>query len=96
LAHLPGAVFGDPRAERARARLTLRAVVAGRGEGDVLRAGAERVLAGDADAGVAQLLEAVRATRGATEREALLAALGCVEDEALVRQARRQMASALF
>jgi thioredoxin-like negative regulator of GroEL len=71
-------------------------VVAGRGEGDVLRAGAERVLAGDADAGVAQLLEAVRATRGATEREALLAALGCVEDEALVRQARRQMASALF
>jgi thioredoxin-like negative regulator of GroEL len=45
---------------------------------------------------VAQLLEAVRATRGATEREALLAALGCVEDEALVRQARRQMASALF
>jgi putative thioredoxin len=96
LAHLPGAVFGDPRAERARARVALRAVVAGRDEGDALRAGAERVLAGDAEAGVAQLLEALRASRGASEREILLAALGCVEDEALVRQARRQMASALF
>jgi putative thioredoxin len=96
LARLPGAVYGDPRAERARARLALRAVVTGRADDDVLRTGAEQVLAGGVEAGVAQLLEALRSTRGAAEREALLAALGCVEDEALVRQARRQMASALF
>jgi thioredoxin-like negative regulator of GroEL len=54
------------------------------------------VLAGDDAAGLALLLDALRATRDTPVKEALLAALGCVDDEALVRQTRRQMASALF
>lgn len=99
LAHLPGAVFGDPRAERARARLTLRTVVLSGGTTEPVRAGAQAVLDGAAADGLAQLLEVVRAQRGEPEqpgRAALLAALGCVEDEALVRATRRQLASALF
>jgi putative thioredoxin len=96
LAHLPGAVYGDPRAERARARVALRRLVEGRPDGDVVRAGAALVLAGDDAAGLALLLDALRATRDTPVKEALLAALGCVDDEALVRQTRRQMASALF
>jgi putative thioredoxin len=96
LAHLPGGVYGDPRAERARARVALRRLVAGRPEGDALRAGADLVLAGSAAEGIARLLDALRDSRDAPVKAALLAAIGCVEDEALVRQARRQMASALF
>lgn len=99
LAHLPGAAYGDPRAERARARLALREVTTARRAGDPVHAGAADVLAGETERGLAVLLEAVRAQRGAADqsaREVLLAAIGCVEDDALVRQTRRQLASALF
>ncbi len=96
LAHLPGGVYGDPKAERARARVALRRLVEGRPDGDVLRAGAALVLVGNDEAGLALLLDALRGSRDTPVKEALLAAIGCVEDEALVRQTRRQMASALF
>jgi putative thioredoxin len=99
LAHLPSAVFGDARAERARARLTLRRVVAGGPPGDPVRDGVAAVLAGDGEAGVAQLLEALREARGVAQppvREALLATLAFLDDETLVRDTRRRMASALF
>ena len=95
---LPSAVYGDPSAVRARARLELRALAASRPEGDPVRRGLERVAAGDVSAGVDLLLEALREDHsdGSPARTALVAVLQGSADEEFVRETRRRMARVLF
>ena len=111
---LPANLAHDDRAVRARARLgfaallkdapppqVLEAAVAG--NPDDLRArhllGVHRIVAGDAEGGLAQFLEMLRRDRGFDDglpRRALLDAFRVVEDEDLVGTYRRRMASLLL
>ncbi|WP_242113138.1 thioredoxin [Luteimonas aquatica] len=111
---LPANLATDDRAVRARARLafaallenapppqTLEAAIAA-DAGD-LRArhllGVQRILAGDAEAGLEQLLEMLRRDRNYADglpRKALIDAFRVVEDEDLVGRYRRRMSSLLF
>ncbi len=96
---LPVAVYGDPKAKRARARVALRALIAGRPEPDAVRTGGDAILRGDATAGFTLLLEALRDDKTderSPARLALVESLQLVEDEEAVRDARRRMASVLF
>ena len=96
---LPTAVYGQARAVRARARLTLSALAAARPAGDATREGIETLLRGDAAAGIASLLDALREQKGDDDspaRAALVEAFNALEDETLVRDARRRMAAVLF
>ena len=111
---LPANLAHDERAERARARLgfaallqdapppeVLEAAIAG--NPDDLRArhllGVQRLVAGDAQAGLDQFLEMLRRDRNYAEglpRKALIDAFRIVEDEDLVGAYRRKMSSLLF
>lgn len=96
---LPSAVYADARAIAGRAMLALRRRVSELDEADAVRRGAEAVLAGDAATGFALLLDALREQKGqdaSVAKAALVEALQCVNDEALVRDTRRRMASVLF
>jgi len=96
---LPAAVYADTRAVAGRAMLALRARTAALDAADPVRRGAEAVLAGAADEGFRLLLDALRDQRDQPEsiaKAALVDALQCVNDEALVRNTRRQMAALLF
>ena len=96
---LPPAVYGDARAVRARARLGLMRRVE-RGEGDArYLAGVQAVLSGDAPAGLESLLDVLREQKhdeDSPARAALVEAFQMIEDDALVRDWRRRMATVLF
>ncbi|GAB1341493.1 thioredoxin [Gemmatimonas sp.] len=96
---LPSAVYTDARAVAGRSMLALRNRIAGLSADDPVRLGAEAVLAGAAEEGFDLLLGALRDQREQAEssaKAALVDALQCVNDEALVRNTRRQMAALLF
>lgn len=96
---LPAAVYGDLRAIRARASLALRAQLGPLAPDDPVRRGLEAVLAGAAPDGFALLLDALREQKAWDESPAkcaLVDALQYVDDDALVRDARRRMAAILF
>jgi putative thioredoxin len=96
---LPGDVYGDARAVRARARLSLLARLDSLAAADGVRAGVETFLEGHTEAGLAQLLDAVREQKGMDEspaKAALVDALTSLDDEAVVRETRRRMAAVLF
>jgi putative thioredoxin len=96
---LPAAVYNDPRAVRARARLALQQRRDALAESDALRPGLEAVLAGDAARGFDLLLEVLRDQKHdehGQARPVLVDALQAVDDEALVRETRRRMAAVLF
>jgi putative thioredoxin len=96
---LPATVYGDVKAVRARARLGLMRRVA-RGEGDTrYLAGVQSVLSGDTPAGLESLLDVLREQKHDEEspaRAALVEAFQLIEDDALVREWRRRMATVLF
>jgi putative thioredoxin len=111
---LPANLSTDDRTIRARARLgfaallkdappaqTLEAAIAA--NGDDLRArhllGVRRIVAGDAEGGLEQLLEMLRRNRNFEDglpRKVLIDAFRVVEDEDLVGRYRRKMSSLLF
>ena len=111
---LPANLSTDDRTIRARARLgfaallkdappaqTLEAAIAA--NGDDLRArhllGVRRIVAGDAEGGLEELLEMLRRNRNFEDglpRKALIDAFRVVEDEDLVGRYRRKMSSLLF
>lgn len=102
---LPSSLYSDVRAVRARAR---RAVLARAAQvdpeavlpGDVeVVAAVRRVLVGEVGEGIDALIDLVRGQRGDERqpaREALVEVLAALEDEELVRNARRRLAAALF
>ena len=96
---LPAAIYGDAKAVRARARLGLMRRVQG-GEGDArYLAGIQSVLSGDAPAGLEALLDVLREQKhddDSPARAALVEAFQMIEDDALVRDWRRRMATVLF
>jgi putative thioredoxin len=98
---LPAAVYRDARAVRGRAAVSLHQLAA-RSEGDghpPHAAAIRRVLAGEPAAGLDALLELLRAEKHderSPARAALVEVLQFVDDEALVRDGRRRMASVLF
>jgi len=96
---LPAAVYSDAKAVRARARLGLmRRAQQGEGDGRYL-AGIQSVLGGDAPAGLESLLDVLREQKhdeDSPARAALVEAFQMIDDEALVRDWRRRMASVLF
>jgi putative thioredoxin len=94
---LPAALYADPRAVRARARVALmhRLATADAAHAAPMRA----ILEGDAATGLAQLIELLRDERHdehSAARAALVEAFGLIEDDAIVRDGRRKMASVLF
>ncbi len=96
---LPIAVYGDPKAKRARALVALRAIIAERPADDAVRSGGEAILRGDATVGFSLLLEALREDKTdehSPARRALVESLHVIDDEDAVRDARRRMASVLF
>lgn len=95
---LPGAVYGDPAAVRARAQLALRALSAALPESAPVRVGLEHVMQGDTPAGVDLLLDALRDDHGedSPARAALVAVLQTLTDDEFVRDTRRRMARVLF
>lgn len=111
---LPPALYQDPRAVRARARLALRRQIAGaparealatrlaadaNDEVAQLQLGVRELLDGEAPAGLDRLLALLREQKtqeASPARAALLEAFQLLEDETLVRDARRRMAALLF
>ncbi len=96
---LPTAVFTDPKAVRARARVSLLRRAADEGVHPVVATGIREVLDGDRSAGLSQLLEQLREEKhdeDSAARAALVDALQLMDDEAEVRDWRRRMASVLF
>ncbi len=111
---LPPALYGEPSAVRARARLALRFRLTGAPSAEALQhrlelhgddveaqylLGVHTLLVGRTDVGLSYLLEALRAQKhdeASAARAALVEAFQCIEDEAVVRDARRKMASVLF
>ena len=96
---LPSEVYGDPKAVRARAELSLRHRIASLDTTDPLRQGAEAVLNGRVAEGLDLLIELLREQRGVDDspaKIALVEALQGLDDEALVRETRRRMAAVLF
>jgi putative thioredoxin len=95
---LPASVYRDPAAVRARATLDLRALAAARPDADVVRRGLEHVMAGEREAGVDLLLEALHEDHSeeSPARTALVAVLQMADDEEFVRETRRRMARVLF
>jgi putative thioredoxin len=94
---LPAALYAEGRAVRARARVALlhRLATADAAHAVPMRA----ILEGDAAAGIAALIELMRDERHdehGLARAALVEAFGVIEDDALVRESRRRMASVLF
>ena len=98
LESLPAAVYGDVKAVRARARLGLMRRLADGGDARYL-AGVRSVLAGDAPAGLEALLDVLREQKhdeDSPARAALIEAFQMIEDDAVVRDWRRRMATVLF
>ncbi len=96
---LPAAVYSDPKAQRARARVALRALIVVRADDDTVRTGGEAILRGDATAGFTLLLEALRDDKTderSPARLALVESFHLIDDDEAVRDARRRMASVLF
>jgi len=111
---LPANLSTDDRAVKARARLGFATVLAGAPSTDALQAaidadagdlrarhllGVQRIVAGDTEAGLEQLIELLRRDRDFDEglpRKALIDAFRIIEDAELVGRYRRRMASLLF
>jgi putative thioredoxin len=95
---LPADVYGDARAARARAQLALRARAQATDTPVPVLNGVRALLAGDIASGVSQLLDALRDDKSeeSPARLALVDAFRFIEDETVVRDARRRMASLLF
>ncbi|KLJ01699.1 thioredoxin [Luteimonas sp. FCS-9] len=111
---LPANLATDDRAVKARARLGFAALLADAPPAEALQAaidadpadlrarhllGVRQVVAGDAEAGLAQFIEMLRRDRGFDEglpRQALIDAFRIVDDAELVGRYRRKMASLLF
>ena len=111
---LPANLATDERATRARARLAFAAQLRDAPPPDVLESaiardpadmrarhllGVHRIVAGQAEEGLAQFLEMLRRDRGYQDglpRKALIDAFRIVDDEDLVGRYRRQMASLLL
>jgi putative thioredoxin len=111
---LPANLAHDDRAVRARTRLGFAALLDNAPPADVLEAaiasnpddlrarhllGVQRIVAGDAQAGLEQFLEMLRRDRNYEEglpRKSLIDAFRIIEDEDLVGAYRRKMSSLLF
>jgi putative thioredoxin len=95
---LPADVYGDARAARARGQLALRVRAQATDTPVPVLNGVRALLAGDIDEGVSQLLDALRDDKSeeSPARLALVDAFRFIEDETVVRDARRRMASLLF
>ncbi|AMW04809.1 thioredoxin [Gemmatimonas phototrophica] len=95
---LPADLYGSPQAVRARARISLRRRVHDRDPGDRIRLGAQALLDGRADEGISHLLDALRDDKSdeSPARLALVDGLQLIDDDEVVRGARRRMASVLF
>ncbi|MCD9028081.1 thioredoxin [Luteimonas sp. BDR2-5] len=111
---LPANLSTDDRAVKARARLGFAALLAGAPAPDALQAtiaanpddlrarhllGVQRIVAGDAEAGLDQFIEMLRRDRnfdGGLPRKALIDAFRIVDDADVVGRYRRKMASLLF
>lgn len=111
---LPPALYQDPRAVRARARLALRRQIAGApareeleariaadsgDEAAQLQLGVRALLEGETASALDRLLTLLREQKlqeQSPARAALVEAFALIEDEALVRDARRRMAAMLF
>jgi putative thioredoxin len=111
---LPANLAHDDRAVRARSRLGFAALLDNAPPADVLEAaiasdpgdlrarhllGVQRIVAGDAQAGLEQFLEMLRRDRNYEEglpRKSLIDAFRIIEDEDLVGTYRRKMSSLLF
>ena len=111
---LPANLAHDDRAVRARARLGFAALLADAPPAEVLEAaiagnpddlrarhllGVQRIVAGDAQAGLEQFIEMLRRDRNYGDglpRKSLIDAFRIVEDEDLVGTYRRKMSSLLF
>jgi putative thioredoxin len=111
---LPANLAHDDRAVRARSRLGFAALLDNAPPADVLEAaiasnpddlrarhllGVQRIVAGDAQAGLEQFLEMLRRDRNYEEglpRKSLIDAFRIIEDEDLVGAYRRKMSSLLF
>lgn len=95
---LPADLYGSPHAVRARARVSLRRRIHDRDPDDAVRRGAQAVLDGRVDEGLSQLLDALRDDKSdeSPARLALVDGLQLIDDDEVVRSARRRMASVLF
>lgn len=96
---LPAAVYGDVAAQRARAQLALRQRLVTGVHSPTVGAAIQLVLDGDREAGLAQLLDQVREEKHdehSPARAALLEALQLIDDDTVVRDWRRKLASVLF
>jgi putative thioredoxin len=95
---LPADLYGSPRAVRARAQISLRRRVQAYGPEDRVRLGALALLDGHVDEGLSHLLDALREDKSddSPARLALVDGLQLIDDDEVVRSARRRMASVLF
>jgi putative thioredoxin len=95
---LPADLYASPPAVRARARVSLRRRMHAHGPEDRVRLGAMALLDGQVDDGISQLLDALRDDKSeeSPARLALVDGLQMIDDDEVVRSARRSMASVLF
>jgi putative thioredoxin len=98
LESLPADLYGSAPAVRARARLSLHARLRERPLDDPVRLGGQALLDGDVEQGLSVLLDALREDKSeeSAARWALVDGLHLIQDDEVVRQARRRMASVLF
>lgn len=95
---LPAESYSDVRAQRTRAHLALRAQASASDVPVHVHEGIASLLSGDAAAGFERLLDGLREDKSdeSPARLALVEAFRFVEDETVVRDTRRRMASLLF